>query len=119
MPQSRRRRTFDESSDSDRDDVSSAVSSSSRSGSSDGEEEPSLLPKLPTLPDLRFEQSYLATIRGFMHEDEPANKQSSEAGDESEKDDADQPDHHHKVSITKSKARDSHELWLGNLRVEW
>ena len=30
-----------------------------------------------------------------------------------------QKDHHHKVEITHSKAKDEHELWLGNLRVEW
>lgn len=105
----------------DDDELSSwdslSVSGSSSSGSSSSDA--GIAAKLPTLPDLRFEQSYLATIRGFLHEDRPSasNDEFSEKQDGSEKGEAE--DHHHKVEITHSKAKDEHELWLGNLRVEW
>lgn len=94
--------------DDDDDDVSSfdslSDSSSQTSSSHDG-----LAAKLSTLPDLRFEQFYLATIRGFLHEDQPSNPPK----------DADEKDHHRKVDVTQSEVKDEHELWLGNLRVEW
>ncbi|CBQ67512.1 conserved hypothetical protein [Sporisorium reilianum SRZ2] len=103
MPSTRshggRRRHTNHSSASSDDDALSRTSSSSSSTSDDG-----LASKLPTLPDLRFEQSYLATIRGFLHEDTPQH-------------DADEK--HHRVDVTHSAVRDEHELWLGNLRVEW
>ncbi|KAJ9477053.1 hypothetical protein PHBOTO_000721 [Pseudozyma hubeiensis] len=119
---SHRRRHRSTHSDSD-DEVSSwdshSVSSSRSASSSSSSSEDALTSKLPTLPDLRFEQSYLATIRNFLHEEQPS---SSNHHDESEK----QPsthdsgeDHHHKVELTHGKAGGDHELWLGNLRVEW
>lgn len=105
----------DEVSSWDSHSVSSSRSASSSSSSSDD----ALISKLPTLPDLRFEQSYLATIRNFLHEEQPS---SSNHHDESEKQpssaDAEE-DHHHKVELTHGKAEGDHELWLGNLRVEW
>lgn len=94
-------------------EISSFVSSGSGASSTVSSEQ-AALSKLPTLPDLRFEQSYLATIRGFLHEDQP-HAESLDASEEEEKGE----DHHHKVELTRSSIKDGHELWLGNLRVEW
>ncbi|SPO20679.1 uncharacterized protein UTRI_00155 [Ustilago trichophora] len=110
----RAHRRHNHDSDSDNDSVASwdSLSTSSRS-SSTSSSDAGITGKLPTLPDLRFEQSYLATIRGFLHEDQPtaAEDESSSLNEKQ--------DHHHKVEITHSNAKDVHELWLGNLRVEW
>ncbi|GAC96692.1 hypothetical protein PHSY_004275 [Pseudozyma hubeiensis SY62] len=119
---SHRRRHRSTHSDSD-DEVSSwdshPVSSSHSTSSYSSSSNDALIAKLPTLPDLRFEQSYLATIRNFLHEEQPS---SSTAHDESEKQlptaNAEK-DHHHKVEVTHGKVEEHHELWLGNLRVEW
>lgn len=97
---------------------SGSRSSSSSSSSSDG----GLTSKLPTLPDLRFEQSYLATIRNFLHEDPPSSTSQDDSPEFNEKQDLTdekEQDHHHEVEITRSNAdKEGHELWLGNLRVE-
>ncbi|KAJ1030494.1 hypothetical protein NDA16_001403 [Ustilago loliicola] len=96
-----------------------ARSSSSSSSSSDA----GLTSKLPTLPDLRFEQSYLATIRNFLHEEQPPSSSQDESSEFNEKQDLTDEkdeDHHHKIEVTRSNAdKKYHELWLGNLRVEW
>lgn len=104
----RRRRT----SESD-DGVSSSWDSHSTSSRSTASSDRPLAAQLPTLPDLRFEQSYLATIRGFLHEESPSDATSHEERPEQTQ------DHHHKVEVARSKQKDEHELWLGNLRVEW
>lgn len=116
---SRRRRSVDIDT-TDQDEVSSWDSlSSSSSSSSSNSDDAGITSKLPTLPDLRFEQSYLATIRGFLHEDQPHH--TSKDGSELDAKQDGEKDHHHKVSITHSKAKlkHEHELWFGNLRVEW
>lgn len=101
----------------DHDDDEDAVSSSgavseSSSRTSSASDDDGLASKLPTLPDLRFEQSYLATIRVFLHEEHPSRDSVDDEGNV-------EKDHHHKVTVTHSKVKHEHELWLGNLRVEW
>ncbi|CCF53837.1 uncharacterized protein UHO2_00928 [Ustilago hordei] len=107
------------------DSLSNASSSGSRSSSSSSSSSSSdggLTSKLPTLPDLRFEQSYLATIRNFLHEDPPCSTSQDDSPEFNEKQDLTdekEQDHHHEVEITRSNAdKKGHELWLGNLRVE-
>lgn len=120
----RRRSSPDDHNDGD-DEVSSwdSLSTSARSSSSSSSSDGGLAAKIPTLPDLRFEQSYLATIRGFLHEERPSSGSDDKSDTFDEKRylqvDGVSEDHHHKVEITHSKAKDEHELWLGNLRVEW
>ncbi|EST09751.1 hypothetical protein PSEUBRA_000133 [Kalmanozyma brasiliensis GHG001] len=124
----RRRSSYDDHNDGDDevsswDSLSTSHHSRSTSASSSTSSDDGITSKLPTLPDLRFEQSYLATIRGFLHEEHPS--KSSDASEFVEEkhglktDDKSKEDHHHKIAITHSKAKDEHELWLGNLRVEW
>lgn len=106
------------------DSLSQASSSGSRnSSSSSSSSDAGLTSKLPTLPDLRFEQSYLATIRNFLHEDKPTSSSPDEPSKFNEKQDGTDEkgeDRHDKVEVARSNAEQSeHELWLGNLRVEW
>lgn len=86
----------------------------------------SLLPSV--IPDMRFEQSYLASVRGFIHElsEEEATREKREAGGEGEggefvvagrmggageeKDD---------VKSGEEKGHGEPELWIGRLRVDW
>lgn len=82
----------------------------------------SALPVLPTLPDLRFEQSYLASVRGFLHELE---KPAAAVRKHSEISESDYEEEHHaddggspKVLASRDK-RGEPELWLGAMRVEW
>ncbi|PWZ02916.1 hypothetical protein BCV70DRAFT_214414 [Testicularia cyperi] len=102
-----RRRSIPAGYDSDEDDVSSFLGGSgSSSGSSDDDH---LLQKLPTLPDLRFEQSYIATIRQHLH------------GQETKE--AEHLDHYEKlthiVEVTQPRVDAELEFWSGNLRIEW
>lgn len=73
---------------------------------------PSKLPQV--IPDLRFEQSYIASIRGFIHELEPeqAAQEKARAGGE----DADGQE---KAVVEARGPRGEPELWVGRLRVDW
>ncbi|SPO34912.1 uncharacterized protein PSFLO_00383 [Pseudozyma flocculosa] len=117
--------------------TSSATSVASSSASSDGRDSyKSPLSALPAVPDLRFEQSYISTIRGFLHETdkEQAQQEKSEELDEKrssgQRDDAEgevevgdesssaapQKPHH----LQRTRASDGErEIWIGALRVEW
>lgn len=112
----------------DRDEVVSWDSLSISSSSSYRSSDAARAAKLPALPDLRFEQSYLATIRSFLHERHPSSLTSPNSDDDDEEpssphNEKQTPDHdvdhHHKVEIARSNATNQYELWLGNLRVEW
>ena len=112
----------------DRDEVVSWDSLSISSSSSYRSSDAARAAKLPALPDLRFEQSYLATIRSFLHERHPSSPNSPNNDDDDEEPSSPHNekhtpdhdvDHHHKVEITRSNATNQYELWLGNLRVEW
>ena len=98
----------------DDDEVNSWDALSNPSHSSSSSSDDGLVAKLPTLPDLRFEQSYLATIRGFLHEDRPEDSSSSGDAEKGNVEGEDEEDHHHKAAITHSKSgNNEHELWLG------
>lgn len=103
----------------------SSIDSHSNAGSSDvshSDDGALPFPMLKTLPDLRFEQSYLASIKGYVHEldkeaaddikEERQDEKDAEKGNES----SDEQPHH----IMKSQdPKGEHELWLGSLRIEW
>ncbi|CAD6916298.1 unnamed protein product [Tilletia controversa] len=102
-------------------------------------EDKSPLGALPrAMPDMRFEQSYLATIRGFVHEltpeegeqekravredrhgshPDPADGAEEEEKKKTRKGGA-KGDDEHKVVATVSRTSEP-ELWLGNLKIEW
>ncbi|PWN53611.1 hypothetical protein IE53DRAFT_383865 [Violaceomyces palustris] len=125
---------------------SSSPSSSSSSLSSSDEDDHSLLEKvtLPQVPDLRFEQSYLATVRSFIHEvdhrDPVQEKISQRKGWETrfsaisekelvgfstnEEEEAEQAGEEEKRGqvdefVVEAGEKNESELWLGDLRIEW
>lgn len=105
----------------------SSIDSHSNAGSSDvtrSDDGALSFPKFRTLPDQRFEQSYLASIRGYVHEldKEAAEDIKEERQDEKDAEKGREPNgqdeqpHH----IMKSQdPKGEHELWLGSLRIEW
>ncbi|KAE8234293.1 hypothetical protein CF326_g667 [Tilletia indica] len=81
------------------------------------------------MPDMRFEQSYLATIRGFMHELQPEEGEEEKRAVREDRHGTDDHDaegekteggreKEHRVVATVSRTSEP-ELWLGNLKVEW
>lgn len=62
---------------------------------------------------MRFEQSYLASIRGFVHELDPEEAQEEKQEAKGEKDAA-------SSTIVKGKGpKGEPELWIGRLRIDW
>ena len=79
-------------------------------------------PKLPitAIPDMRFEQSFLASIRGFVHEVE--HDTAEELKGERREGSGEKPKKHgeKKRNIVATRSRTGEpELWLGRLRIEW
>ncbi|PWN44754.1 hypothetical protein IE81DRAFT_345446 [Ceraceosorus guamensis] len=125
-----------------RSSISSIDTHTSTSSSSSTSDKPLLNPlalSSSILPDLRFEQSYLASIRGYVHELEHeaaqdikaarkegddlaektggANLKEGEKGERLVVDEASQSGAK-KVQLSKSPKGEP-ELWLGSLRIEW
>ncbi|PWN87363.1 hypothetical protein FA10DRAFT_213621, partial [Acaromyces ingoldii] len=57
-----------------------------------------------SIPDMRFEQSYLASIRSLIHE-----VSTTEAADDLKR----------KSGFDNEKVDGNPEIWLGRLRIEW
>ena len=107
-------------------ELSSNSAFSDRSSKRSNEGKSRNLP-IKSVPDLRFEQSYLASIRGFIHEEDGqkarmiknsewnhSESSKSQIEGESKKSDS------HLLDI--KTTRSSHgepELWLGRVRIEW
>ncbi|SNX81429.1 uncharacterized protein MEPE_00134 [Melanopsichium pennsylvanicum] len=111
------RQTHDHDDDNDSvaswDELSTSSSSQSSSSYTSESSEDGIAVKLPTLPDLRFEQSYLATIRNFLHEEQPStpsHDDSSTAFNEKGEE-----YHYHKVEITHSKKSNVRDQLLSPL----
>jgi hypothetical protein len=78
-------------------------------------------PKLPitSIPDMRFEQSYLASVRGFVHEYHSADDVNEERRAEKEQGlDVKEHDEAPGILATRSPSGEP-ELWLGRLRIQW
>lgn len=78
-------------------------------------------PKLPTvsIPDMRFEQSYLASVRSFIHEHEHPRAHASKLGETSVNVDEPSAANHVSGAQSSNSQTGEPELWLGNLRIEW
>jgi hypothetical protein len=69
---------------------------------------------------MRFEQSYLASVRGFVHEYDDSSademKKEQKAGKEKSDDRAKEkvPD-----VVSKRSPTGEPEIWLGRLRIQW
>lgn len=92
---------------------------------------------IKSIPDLRFEQSYLASIRGFIHEEDDRRKDKlfNDVGKKQQRHSSIQEEFERHRSQTEeyvknqdsdkskiSMTRSTHgepELWLGRLRIEW
>lgn len=116
--------------------MSSIASSSSSSHRNARRARSAFKPSGVSIPDMRFEQSYLASIRSLIHEvstTEAADDLKRQSGFENEKVDGDvadvlnaglsSPDDKGqekppKVLATRSPAGEP-EIWLGRLRIEW
>lgn len=76
---------------------------------------------IKSVPDLRFEQSYLASIRGFIHEeDDQIAKAIKNCENSTPIDLKNKKSESHLLDVRTT--RSSHgepELWLGRLRIEW
>lgn len=81
---------------------------------------------IKSIPDLRFEQSYLASIRGFVHEEDDQRARMIQKPErnhsESKSQNEDESKYSESKSLKISTTRSSHgepELWLGRLRIDW
>lgn len=100
------------------DSVSTTTSSSSTAQAAK--------PKLPiaSIPDMRFEQSFLASIRTFVHEvseetaEDLKRQRLQEDGVDRTKENSDKRHSLPGVMATKSRTGEP-EIWLGRLRIEW
>lgn len=101
---------------------SSSASTSSDSEASSVSPRRATKPKLPvtSIPDMRFEQSYLASVRGFVHEYDSADEMKKERQAEKGQgdDDATEQSEAPGVLATRSPSGEP-ELWLGRLRIQW
>lgn len=75
--------------------------------------------KLPitSIPDMRFEQSYLASVRGFVKEYSPSSaedKKEEERRGDGKSEGGKAPD-----IMTSHSPKGEPELWLGRLQVQW
>ncbi|KAN0066371.1 hypothetical protein ACQY0O_000465 [Thecaphora frezii] len=95
---------------------SSSYSLTTASLSASSSSHKSLLSSLPAIPDLRFEQSYLATIRSFLHETDKEEALQQKLHEQEVKNG---PDYAKPRKVQKTRGEGETELWLGALRVEW
>ncbi|CAO1614326.1 unnamed protein product [Sympodiomycopsis kandeliae] len=101
-------------------EVSSASSESEESDPLSSFLNPQKLPQV--IPDLRFEQSYIASIRGFIHELEPeeAEDEKREAIELSEKETPNDGKTSRPPAIVEARSpKGEPELWIGRLRIDW
>lgn len=102
-------------------ELSSNSAFSDRSNKRSNERKSRNLP-VKSVPDLRFEQSYLASIRGFIHEEDERkaemikNSESSKSQNEGE---SKKSDSHFFDIKTSRSSHGEPELWLGRVRIEW
>ncbi|PWN31499.1 uncharacterized protein FA14DRAFT_162746 [Meira miltonrushii] len=81
---------------------------------------------IKSIPDLRFEQSYLASIRGFIHEEDDQKARLMKSSQWNDSEVKSQIEGESKNSDSNlldiTTTRSSHgepELWIGRLRIEW
>lgn len=122
-----------------------AASSSARKGARAGAGAPTIGVSPAVIPDMRFEQSYLASVRGFIHELEPAQAKrekkeaiaasrrkhrareaaegegvgsgEKEHGGSSEEEEVAEEEGERWIEARNPKGES--ELWIGRLRIDW
>lgn len=79
-------------------------------------------PKLPitSIPDMRFEQSYLASVRGFVHEYDLDSADEMKKEQKAGKEKSNGLEEKEAPAVTSTRSRKGEpEIWLGRLRIQW